>query len=161
MRHRTIYVSPISCPISGTIVCNFCLIWFAFSQLKLINKTISSAKQGSPLYWKPLLEDPSERIVESHLATLEWHMQSRKFGMTAAKLKKLQISRGSWIVEIQLSRKEWRDNLKHMEIQESAQHSAQGEGVYRAWLVVKLQHSRTRTLSYWLLLTAQTIKKYF
>ena len=51
---------------------------------------ISSAKQGSPLYRKPLLEDPSERIVESHLATLEWHMQSRKFGMTAAELERLQ-----------------------------------------------------------------------
>ena len=42
------------------------------------------------MYRNPLLEDPSERIVESHLATLEWHMQSRKFGMTAAELERLQ-----------------------------------------------------------------------
>ena len=51
---------------------------------------ITTARQGSPLYKKPLVEDPSEKIVESHLATLEWHMQSRKFGMTAAELEQLQ-----------------------------------------------------------------------
>ena len=61
-----------------------------FSQIKLINKEITSAKHGNPLYRKSLLEDPSERIVQSHLATLEWHMQSRKFGMTAAELERLQ-----------------------------------------------------------------------
>ncbi len=41
---------------------------------------------GSPLYNKPLLEDPSEKIVEYHLVTFEWHMQYRKFGMTAVEL---------------------------------------------------------------------------
>jgi hypothetical protein len=62
-----------------------------FSQIKLINKEmITSAKQGTPLYRKPLFQDPSECIVESHVATLEWHMQSRKFGMTAAELERLR-----------------------------------------------------------------------
>ena len=70
--------------------CIFCLICPCFSQIKLINKEITSTKHGNPLYRKPLLEDPSECIVQSHLATLEWHMLSRKFGMTAAELERLQ-----------------------------------------------------------------------
>ena len=36
------------------------------------------------------MEDPSENLIAAHTATLEWHMQSRKFSMTAAELERLQ-----------------------------------------------------------------------
>ncbi len=36
------------------------------------------------------LEDRSENLIRAHVATLEWNMMSRKFGMTAAKLVRLQ-----------------------------------------------------------------------
>jgi hypothetical protein len=58
-------------------------ISFQFLQIHLINKAIQTAKQGSPFYKLPLITDPSEKIVETHVAALKWHMQSRKFEMTA------------------------------------------------------------------------------
>ena len=36
------------------------------------------------------MEDPSEKLIQTHLAALKWHMQSRKFEMTAETLQKLQ-----------------------------------------------------------------------
>ncbi len=42
------------------------------------------------LHGKPLIDDPMESIVEAHVSMLEWHMQSRKFGMTAVQLELLQ-----------------------------------------------------------------------
>ncbi len=39
---------------------------------------------------KPLIDDPMESIVEAQVSMLEWHMQSRKFGMTAVQLELLQ-----------------------------------------------------------------------
>ncbi len=56
----------------------------------MINTAITKAKPGSPLYKQPFDNDPSERLIETHVAALKWHMQSRKFEMTAATLKKLQ-----------------------------------------------------------------------
>ena len=56
----------------------------------MINAEIAAAKAGSPLYKKALLEDPSENLIRAHVATLEWNMMSRKFGMTAAELVRLQ-----------------------------------------------------------------------
>ena len=58
-------------------------ICFHCWQIHLINKAIQTAKQGSPFYKLPLITDPSEKIVETHVAALKWHMQSRKFEMTA------------------------------------------------------------------------------
>jgi hypothetical protein len=37
-----------------------------------------------------LIDDPMESIVELHVSMLEWHMHSRKFGMTADQLELLQ-----------------------------------------------------------------------
>ena len=51
---------------------------------------MAAAKNGSPLYKKPALEDPSEKLIAAHVSTLEWHMLSRKFSMTAAELIRLQ-----------------------------------------------------------------------
>lgn len=56
----------------------------------MINAEIAAAKAGSPLYKKAPLEDPSENLIRAHVATLEWNMMSRKFGMTAAELVRLQ-----------------------------------------------------------------------
>ncbi len=55
----------------------------------LINHEISQARNGQFL-GKSLVQDPSEDIVEAHVSMLEWQMQSRKFGMTAAQLETLQ-----------------------------------------------------------------------
>ena len=76
--------------ISYTIFCflfhNVVFVW----KVHMINTAITKAKPGSPLYRKPFVNDPSERLIETHVAALKWHMQSRKFEMTAATLKKLQ-----------------------------------------------------------------------
>ena len=58
-------------------------------QLALINTQIEQARTG-PLKGKAPIQDPMEGIIQAHVAMLEWHMQSRKFGMTAAKLELLQ-----------------------------------------------------------------------
>jgi hypothetical protein len=53
-------------------------------------ESVLAARAGSPLYKKAPLEDPSENLTRAHVATLEWNMMSRKFGMTAAELVRLQ-----------------------------------------------------------------------
>ena len=76
--------------ISYTIFCflfdNVVFVW----KVHIINTAITKAKPGSPLYRQPFVNDPSERLIETHVAALKWHMQSRKFEMTATTLKKLQ-----------------------------------------------------------------------
>jgi hypothetical protein len=106
-------------------------------------KEITSAKHGTPLYRKPLLEDPSERIVQSHLATLEWHMQSRKFGVTAAELERLQC-KSVEVLELLKSNfpeKNGVTNAWKFEKAHSILHKV--KGTYPFWLVQKFQHSRT------------------
>jgi hypothetical protein len=56
----------------------------------MINDEIAAAKPGSLLYKKAFLDDPCENLIRAHVATLEWNMMSRKFGMTAAELVRLQ-----------------------------------------------------------------------
>jgi len=58
-------------------------------QLNIINDEIKRAKNG-PLKGKSPILNPMEAIVQTHVTMLEWHMQSRKFGMTAAQLETLQ-----------------------------------------------------------------------
>jgi hypothetical protein len=36
------------------------------------------------------VEDPSEKLIQTHLAALKWHMQSRKFEMSVETSQKLQ-----------------------------------------------------------------------
>ena len=57
-------------------------------QLALINSQIAKAKTG-PLKGKAPVQDPMESIVRAHVSMLEGHMQSRKFGITAAQLEVL------------------------------------------------------------------------
>jgi hypothetical protein len=58
-------------------------------QLDIINNEIRNAKKGV-LHEQPLIDDPMESIVEAYVSMLEWHMQSRKFGMTAVQFELLQ-----------------------------------------------------------------------
>jgi hypothetical protein len=66
------------------------ILFLALLQLDLINIEISQARNG-PLLGKSLIQDPMEDIVQAHESILEWHMKSRKFGMTAAHLEELQL----------------------------------------------------------------------
>ena len=63
---------PISYPICVMILFLHTKV-LAFGQIKLINKDseIHNAKNGSLLYQKPLIQDPCEKLVETHVATLE------------------------------------------------------------------------------------------
>jgi hypothetical protein len=65
---------------------NVVFIW----KVHLINTDISKAQPGYPLYQKRFVNAPSEWLIETYVAALQWHMQSRKFEMNAATLKKLQ-----------------------------------------------------------------------
>jgi hypothetical protein len=58
-------------------------------QIDVINNEICNAKKGV-LHGKPLIVDPMISTVEAHVSMLEWNMQSRKFGMTAIQLERLQ-----------------------------------------------------------------------
>ena len=49
----------------------------------------AQAKKG-PLVGRPPISDPIEDIGGAHVNMLEWHMQSRQFGMTAVQLERLQ-----------------------------------------------------------------------
>ena len=58
--------------------------------MKYINEQIRTARQGSPLYRLAPVVDPSEKLIEVHLAALKWNLQQRRFGMTAKGLAELQ-----------------------------------------------------------------------
>ena len=42
-----------------------------------------------PLYKLPLISDPSDKLIEVHMAALKWNMQQRWFGLTAEGVEKL------------------------------------------------------------------------
>jgi hypothetical protein len=58
--------------------------------IRLINSMINNTKAGHPFYRKQLAKDPSEKLIEVHIAALKGNMQSRTFEMTEDKLKKLR-----------------------------------------------------------------------
>ena len=76
------------------------------------------------------------------MATLEWHMQSRKFGMTAAELETLQEKSVEVLELLKSNLPEKNGVTKRLEIRERAQHSAQDAGAYPIWLVREFQHTR-------------------
>ena len=92
-RYRVLYshhhIGTISSTILGTITFVWYRIWHPFLQIDIINNEICNAKRGV-LHGKTLIDDPIKSIVEGHVSMLAWHMQSRKFGMTAIQLKLLQ-----------------------------------------------------------------------
>lgn len=68
----------------------YILISIRGSQVSFINNRIRSALPGSPLYGKALVKDPSDRLIEVHLAALKWNLQQRRFGLDAEDCEKLQ-----------------------------------------------------------------------
>jgi hypothetical protein len=58
----------------------------AISSLNLLWQSVL----GGNRIKKALVQDPSENLIGTHVATLEWHMLSRKFGMPASELVRLQ-----------------------------------------------------------------------
>lgn len=60
--------------------------------MKFVNDSIDKAPVGSPLYGLDHIEDPSDEIIEVHLAALKWNVTQRRFGLVASELEKLQAS---------------------------------------------------------------------
>ena len=58
-------------------------------QVEYVNRLIRSAKRGDCLFVEEI-EDPSDKLIEVHLAVLRYNMQSRRFGLTAPGLIKLR-----------------------------------------------------------------------
>ena len=62
--------------------------------MKYVNDAIAKATPGTPLYKLPPIVDPSDKIVEVHLAALKWNLLQRRFGLVAedvAKLHKMSV----------------------------------------------------------------------
>jgi hypothetical protein len=55
-----------------------------------VNALIRAAKSGDCLFGVEEVEDPSDKLIEVHLAVLRYNMQSRRFGLTAPGLVKLR-----------------------------------------------------------------------
>ena len=54
-------------------------------QVKFVNAAIDSAVPGSPLYRVEHIEDPSDKLIEVHIAALKsrWNILQRLFGLVA------------------------------------------------------------------------------
>ena len=57
------------------------------SQVRFVNDSIDKAQPGSVLDGLEHIEDPSDKIIEVHLASLRWDMEQRKFGLTGVGLQ--------------------------------------------------------------------------
>ena len=57
-----------------------------------MNETIAAALPGSPLYKLDHIKDPSDEIIEVHMAALKWNIMQRRFGLVASELVSLQRS---------------------------------------------------------------------
>ena len=60
------------------------------SQVAFINNKILVAVPGSPFYGSAAVSDPSDVLIEFHLAALTWNMQQRWFGIVAEDCNQLQ-----------------------------------------------------------------------
>ena len=59
-------------------------------QVDHVNALIRAAKAGDCLFGVEEIKDPSDKLIEVHLAVLRYNMQSRRFGLTAPGLVKLR-----------------------------------------------------------------------
>ena len=59
------------------------------SQVRFVNAAIDAARPDSVLYGLDHIEDPSDKIIEVHLASLPWDYEQRKFGLTGTGLEKV------------------------------------------------------------------------
>ena len=60
--------------------------------MKFVNDRIAAARAGMPLHGVQPIKDPSDEIVEVHLAALKWNILQRRFGLVASDLVQLQSS---------------------------------------------------------------------
>ena len=60
--------------------------------MKFVNDRIAAARAGMPLHGVQPIKDPSDEIIEVHLAALKWNILQRRFGLLASDLVKLQSS---------------------------------------------------------------------
>jgi hypothetical protein len=60
--------------------------------VKFVNERIAAARAGMPLHGLQPIRDPSDEIIEVHLAALKWNIFQRRFGLVASDLVKLQSS---------------------------------------------------------------------
>jgi hypothetical protein len=58
--------------------------------VKFVNDAIAKAAPGSKLYGLPPIADPSDKLIEVHLAALKWNLLQRRFGLVAEDVAKLQ-----------------------------------------------------------------------
>ena len=58
--------------------------------MKFVNDAIAKAAPGSKLYGLPPIADPSDKLIEVHLAALKWNLLQRRFGLVAEDVAKLQ-----------------------------------------------------------------------
>jgi hypothetical protein len=132
----------------------------------LINETISLAKKGEPLNQKQLAQDPSEKLIEVHVAALKWQMQSRTFEMTADKLRTLQAQSVSLLelLKTNLSEKSGEASAWKFEKERSIL-CAQGAQAHPVRMVREFQYPGARALLHSLLQKkwqpAPTIRTYF
>jgi hypothetical protein len=57
--------------------------------VKFVNDAIAKASPGSKLYGLPPITDPSDKLIEVHLAALKWNLLQRRFGLVADDVAKL------------------------------------------------------------------------
>ena len=60
--------------------------------MKFVNDRIAAARAGMPLHGVQPIKDPSDEIIEVHLAALKWNILQRRFGLVASDLVQLQSS---------------------------------------------------------------------
>jgi len=60
--------------------------------VKFVNDRIAAARAGMPLHGVQPIKDPSDEIIEVHLAALKWNILQRRFGLVASDLVQLQSS---------------------------------------------------------------------
>jgi len=58
-------------------------------QVRFVKASIDAARPGSALCGLEHIEDPSDKIIEVHLASLRWDHEQRRFGLTGAGLEKV------------------------------------------------------------------------
>ena len=82
------------------------------------------------------MEDPSEKLIAAHVATLEWHMQSRKFIKTVAdsELERLQ-DKFVEVLDLLKANLREKNGVKNAGKFEKAHNICTRFGGYPVWLV--------------------------
>ena len=89
-----------------------------------------------------------ESIVEAHVSMLEWHMQSRKFGMTASQLELLQQKSIEVLESLKSTFPEKNGVANGWKFEKAHSILHKVRELIFFWLVRKFQHSRPRALSH-------------